>query len=308
MPFKQHATHVCPSRRSPHRICTCRTPPMRNPLLPARPGQNAIEFPVRALRCPGIRPASSASETRTEHRPRSASQRTVRYRIRRPRVIRHAARKVRCGARRLASLARTASRKGLPSLAPQLSAHRGHRQHRDHQALLDDVSPTPIAERRSRETATVRTDSGTPAARRRPLPRNMLKGNSPTAAFVALERAFVLRDVFAGGSDEQSMVYGGFRNRNVPQMRRKGGDSIMIDDEKLAACFSDSRYGVWTMTTDQASGGISCPDQIVFFAPDAMKRKTVTKPAARRYAPIAVRRSSLNFRIPIQRGEPRTYR
>ena len=39
----------------------------------------------------------------------------------------------------------------------------------------------------------------------------------------------------------------------------------MIDDEKLAACFSDKGMELDDNDLDQASGGISCPDQIVFF-------------------------------------------
>ena len=55
----------------------------------------------------------------------------------------------------------------------------------------------------------------------------------------------------------------------------------MIDDEKLAACFSDKGMELDDDDLDQASGGISCPDQIVFFCTRCMKRKRSRKPAAR---------------------------
>ena len=51
----------------------------------------------------------------------------------------------------------------------------------------------------------------------------------------------------------------------------------MIDDEKLAACFSDKGMELDDGDLDQASGGISCPDQIVFFCTRCHEAKTVTK-------------------------------
>ena len=51
----------------------------------------------------------------------------------------------------------------------------------------------------------------------------------------------------------------------------------MIDDVKLAACFSDKGMELDDDDLDQASGGISCPDQIVFFCTRCHEAKTVTK-------------------------------
>lgn len=135
-----------------------------------------IRIPVRALRCPGIRRRQAQLPRHGRRRSRSASQRTVRYRIRRS-TLRHqaCARKVR-GARRLGKPGKGTACKGLPSLAPQLSgASRAHRQHRGssgaarRRLLLPHRGATQPGDQ-----AIVRTDLVAHlVARRRPLPRNM---------------------------------------------------------------------------------------------------------------------------------------
>ena len=118
----------------------------------ARSWPERHRIPVRTLRCPGIRRRQAQLPRHGRRRSRSASQRTVRYRIRRS-TLRHqaCARKVR-GARRLASLEKELPAKDFLRLHRSCLVHRGHiASIEDHQALLDDGSSYPIAERRSRE-------------------------------------------------------------------------------------------------------------------------------------------------------------
>ncbi|WP_229077453.1 LytTR family DNA-binding domain-containing protein [Eggerthella lenta] len=118
----------------------------------ARSWPERHRIPVRALRCPGIRRRQAQLPRHGRRRSRSASQRTVRYRIRRSRcVIRHAHGKFAVrGA--LASLEKELPAKDFLRLHRSCLVHRGRiASIEDHQALLDDGSSYPIAERRSRE-------------------------------------------------------------------------------------------------------------------------------------------------------------
>ena len=78
----------------------------------------------------------------------------------------------------------------------------------------------------------------------------------------------------------------------------------MIDDEKLAACFSDKGMELDDDDLDQASGGISCPDQIVFFCTRCHEAKTVTKTSSALICPdCGTPFGPQLLRIPIQRRE-----
>lgn len=52
----------------------------------------------------------------------------------------------------------------------------------------------------------------------------------------------------------------------------------MMDDERLAACFPDKGVALDEGGLDRASGGFSCPNQVVFYCAECGEAKTVSRP------------------------------